>query len=79
MKTLTKQHNHLMILFENLAMKTKTKTNIEEDSHGGSEVKPVAAVVLYSRFGFLVSLLNLEKSMRWPQPSVYKSFGSFTD
>ena len=42
-------------------MKAKTETELIADCHGGTGVNLVTALGFYSMFGFLESLLNLEK------------------
>ena len=59
-KTLAKRHKQLTILFENIVMKSKTETELIADCHGGTEVNLVTALGIYSIFGSLESLLNLE-------------------
>ena len=59
-KTLAKQHKQLTILFGNIVMKAKKETKWIADCHGGTEVNLVTALVNYSMFGSLDSLLNLE-------------------
>ena len=61
LKTLEKQHKQLTILFGNIVMKAKTETELNADCHGGTEVNLVTALGIYSMFGFLESLLNLEQ------------------
>ena len=60
-KTLEKQHKQLTILFGNIAMKAKTKTELIADGHGGTEVNLLTALGFYSLFGSLESLSNLEQ------------------
>ena len=60
-KTWEKQHKQLTILFGNIVMKAKTETELIADCHGGTEANLVTALGLYSMFGFLESLLNLEQ------------------
>ena len=60
-KTLEKQHKQLMILFGNIVIKAKTETELIADYHGGTEVNLVTALGIYSMFGSLESLLNLEQ------------------
>ena len=60
-KTLEKQHKQLTILFGNIAMKAKTKTELIADCDGGTEVNLLTALGFYSMFGSLESLLNLEQ------------------
>ena len=61
MKTLEKQHKQLMILFGNIVMKARTKSELIADCHGGTELNLVTAIGFYSMFGSLESLLNLEQ------------------
>ena len=60
-KILEKQHKQLTILFGNIVMKKKTETELIADCHGVTEVNLVPALGLYSMFGSLESLLNLEQ------------------
>ena len=60
-KTLERQHKQLTILFGNVAMKTRTETELIADCHGGTEVILVTALGFYSMFGSLESLLILEQ------------------
>ena len=60
-KTLTKQYKQLTTLFANIVAKAKTEREQIADSHGGTEVNLVTALGLYSMFGSLESLLNLEQ------------------
>ena len=50
-----------MTIFGNIVMKAKTETELIADCHGGTEVILVTALEIYSMFGFLESLLNLEQ------------------
>ena len=60
-KTLARQHKQLTILFVNIVMKTRNKTELIADCHGGIEVNVMTALGLYSMFGSLESLLNREQ------------------
>ena len=60
-KDLERQHKQLTILFGNVVMKTRTKTELIADCHGGTEVSLVTALGFYSMFGSLESLLSLEQ------------------
>ena len=61
LKTLEKQHKQITILFGNIVMKVKTETELIADCHGGTEANLVTALGLYSMFGSLESLLNIEQ------------------
>ena len=60
-KTLEKQHKQLTVLFGNVVMKARTKTEVIADCHGGTEVNLVTALGFYSMFSSLELLLNLEQ------------------
>ena len=62
--TLENKYKQLMILFRNLVMRTKMKTELIADCHGGTEVNLVTALELNKTFGSLDSLLNLEQKFR---------------
>ena len=61
MKTLEKQHKQLTVLFGNVVMKARTETELIAGCHGGTEVNLVTALGIYSMFGSLESILNLEQ------------------
>ena len=62
-KTLAKQHKQLTILFGNIVMKAKTKTELIADCYGGTDVNLVTALEFHSMLGCLESLLNLEQNL----------------
>ena len=55
MRTLSRQHKQLMILFGNIVMKTRTETELIADCQRGTEMILVTAVGFYSMFGFIVT------------------------
>ena len=60
-KTFEKQHKQLTILFGKFVMKAKIETELIADCHGGTKMNLATALGFHSMFGFLESLLNLEK------------------
>ena len=60
-KILARQQKQLTVLFGNIVIKTRTKTELIIDFHGGTEVNLVTALRLYNIFGYLESLLNPEQ------------------
>ena len=50
-RTLSRQHKQLTILFGNIVMKTRTETELIADCQRGTETNLVNAVGFYSMFG----------------------------
>ena len=61
LRTLARPHKQLIILIVNIVMKTRTKTELIADCHGGTETKLMTAQGFYSMLGSLDLLLNLKK------------------
>ena len=61
LRTLARPHMQLIILIVNIVMKTRTKTELIADCHGGTETKLMTAQGFYSMLGSLDLLLNLKK------------------